>query len=169
MDLEDSFPEGLGGAYCLMLSMVLSALSREKGDAIKRLLLKKVITYGSKLAVAGRRSTPHSCVAQTHMAASSCRMTFNASLTCGTLMQVLPILVASREPLSPDLVAWACRCPWKLPETESSGHASVTLSPPPRKASLVVGGEDDLLRRQVFLRFHVTAVLRPHIHHEVGL
>ena len=41
-ELEEAFPEGLGGAYCLMLTMVMSALSREKGEAIKQLLQMKV-------------------------------------------------------------------------------------------------------------------------------
>ena len=41
-DLEEAFPEGLGGAYCLMLTMVFSALTREKGEAIKQLLVGKV-------------------------------------------------------------------------------------------------------------------------------
>ena len=41
-DLEECFPEGLGGAYCLMLTMAISALSREKGEAIKLLLTEKV-------------------------------------------------------------------------------------------------------------------------------
>eukprot|EP00798_Chlamydomonas_sp_ICE-L_P009671 gene9671-8494_t len=119
-ELEAGLPEGLGGAYTLILTIVTSALQKGgNGPELLKLLIEKV----------------------------------------------LPVLAAARDPLTPQLLAWACGCPlWSSNgEVVANNECGDGTHQPTEYVSGIRGQVDELLDLlfNIFPTRAVTSAAKP--------